>query len=124
MAKMGLSVVWDYCLGSQNNIFAAAWGIYKNDGGIYEIINNEFVNRNSNFNINSKEIISLAYDSKFNKLFAGSKDNGLYEVDLTNTVQFLNVEGKSIVGFATTKNAKATLFNNASLRIYTESSIA
>ena len=112
VAKMGLSVVWDYCLNSQNNIFAAAWGIYKNDGGIYEIVNNEFVNRNSNFNIPSKEIISLAYDSKFNKLFVGSKDNGLYEVDLSTDIQFIPSKNRNIIGFASVGTSKAILFNN------------
>jgi len=112
MQKTGSSVIWDYCLGFQNSIYAAAWGIYKNDGGVYEIVNNEFVNRNSNFNITSKEILSLAYDSKFNKLFVGSKDNGLYDVDLSTVIKFTPSENRNILGFASTINSKATLFNN------------
>jgi len=112
MPKIGSSIIWDYCLGFQNNIYAAAWGIYKKDGGIYEIVNNEFVNRNSNFNITSKEILSLAYDSKFNKLFVGSKDNGLYEVDLSTVIKFVPSENRNILGFASTSNSKARLFNS------------
>lgn len=112
MGKMGFSVIWDYCLGLQNNLYTAAWGIYKNDGGIYEIVNNEFVNRNSNFNITSKEILSLAFDSKFNKLFVGSKDKGLYEVDLSRVIKFVPSENRNILGFASAANSKATLFNN------------
>jgi len=113
MSKIGTSVVWDYCLGPENRKFAAAWGIYKNDGGIYEIENSQFNCKNTEFNIQSKEVISLAYNSKIQKLYVGTKDNGLYEVDLKETIHFSAINENRILSCAETQKTKAILYNNS-----------
>lgn len=107
--KQGNSVIWDYCLTSKNNLFAGAWGIYKNDGGLYEIANNKFISRNLDFNITSKEILSLACDSKLNKLYVGSKDAGLFEVDLSPVIKYTPSIDIEILDYETFGDTKAYL---------------
>jgi len=111
-SKQGHSIIWDYCLTAENNIYAGAWGIYKNDGGLYEIVNNKFINRNSKFNILSKEILSLTYDSKFKKLFVGSKDAGLYEVDFSTVIKFIPSVNIKVLDYATSGDTKASLYKD------------
>lgn len=109
-SKQGNSIIWDYCLTSKNKMFAGAWGIYKNDGGLYEIVNNKFMNRNSDFNISSKEIVSLVFDSKLNKLYVGSKDAGLYEVDMAPVIKFIPSTDIDILDYETFGDTKAYLY--------------
>src|SRR5690606_9624925 len=56
--KFGQSIIWDYVQSNDNKIFAAAWGIYDSNGGIYEITGNQMISKASEFNITSKEVIS------------------------------------------------------------------
>ncbi len=113
--KHGASIIWDYIKTKDQQVFAAAWGIYDSNGGIYEIKNEEFISRASDFNINSKEVISLAYDARFEKIYVGSKDAGLFEIKLNPQIKFNEVQGKNIIGFAKTNNSSALLLNNGIL---------
>ena len=108
-SKQGNSIIWDYCLASENRLFAGAWGIYKNDGGLYEIANNKFINRNSDFNISSKEVLSIAFDSELNKLYVGSKDAGLFEVDMSSVIKFIPFTHNDILDYETVGDTKAYL---------------
>src|SRR5690606_31093662 len=45
--KLGKSIIWDYVKTNDRKIFAAAWGIYDSNGGIYEIVNNKMSSRAS-----------------------------------------------------------------------------
>ena len=108
-SKHGNSIIWDYCLTSKNKMFAGAWGIYKNDGGLFEIANNKFISRNSDFNITSKAILSLAFDSKLNKLYVGSKDAGLFEVDMSPIIKFIPFTDIDILDYETVGDTKAYL---------------
>ncbi len=110
--KHGASIIWDYIKTKDQKVFAAGWGIYDSNGGIYEIVNNKLISRASDFNINSKEVISLAYDARFEKLYVGSKDAGLFEVKLNPQIKFNEVQGKNIIGFAKTNNSSALLLND------------
>src|SRR5690606_35717766 len=74
--KFGQSIIWDYVQSNDNKIFAAAWGIYDRNGGIYELAGNQMVSKASEFDITSKEVISLAYDKAFEKLYVGTKNEG------------------------------------------------
>ncbi len=111
--KHGKSIIWDYVKTTNDQIFAAAWGIYDSSGGIYQIgESNQMVSKAEEFNISSKEVISLAYDPAFEKLFAGTRDSGLYEVALNPQIKFHEVAAKSILGFAETEKSSAVLLND------------
>jgi len=111
--KLGHSIIWDYAKSNGHKIFAAAWGIYDNNGGIYEVVNNQLISRASDFNISSKNVISLAYDATFDKLYAGTKDAGLFEISLNPQIKFNKISGANVIGFAKAKNAFAILLNDA-----------
>ena len=110
--RFGHSIIWDYAETKDDKIFAAAWGIYDSSGGIYEIINDQLVSRASDFNIPSNEVISLAYDALFEKLYVGTRDAGLFEVKLNSQVKFNQIPGKDVLGFARTTNSSAMLLND------------
>lgn len=113
--KMGHSVLWDYAKTNDQKIFAAAWGIYDADGGIYELKNKGMIPRASDFNIPSNKVISLAYDSRFEKLYVGTLDAGLFEVKLNPQIKFQALKGKDVLGFAETENTAAVLLNDGLL---------
>ncbi len=113
--KLGTSIIWDYVKTGQDRIFAAAWGIYDTNGGIYEIVGERLVSRASEFNISSKEVISLAYDPDFEKLYVGTRNDGLFEIALNPPITFHESAGKRTLGFARTKNASAVLRDDAIL---------
>ena len=110
--KVGQSIIWDYVETKDDKIFAAAWGIYDSSGGIYEIVDDELISRASDFNIPSDEVISLAYDALFEKLFVGTRDAGMFEVKLNSQIKFSKIPGKNVLGFARTKTSTAVLLDD------------
>ncbi|MGB8375318.1 MAG: histidine kinase [Salegentibacter sp.] len=113
--ERGFSILWDYAETNDHKIFAAAWGIYDTDGGIYEVTKDSLISRAADFNIPSKKVISLAYDKKFEKVFIGTLDAGLFEVKLNPQIKFHALKGKEVLGFAETKNTSAILLNDGIL---------
>lgn len=110
--ELGVSIIWDHVKTNDNRIFAAAWGIYDSDGGIYEMMNDRLISRASEFNISSKEVLSLAFDPRFEKLYVGTKDSGLFEIHLDPQIKFRKIPGKNVLGFARTYNTSAVLFHD------------
>lgn len=113
LTKLGHSIIWDYVKSGDHKIFAAAWGIYDSNGGIYEVVGNQLISRASDFNVLSREVISLAYDATFEKIYAGTKDAGLFEIKLNPKIKFNEIPGKNVIAFAKSKNASAILLNDA-----------
>ena len=111
LKKLGHSIIWDYVKTRDHKIFAAAWGIYDSNGGIYEVVCNRLISRASDFNISNKNVISLAYDETFQKLYVGTKDAGLFEINLKTQIKFNSIQGKDIIGFAKTDKTSAILLN-------------
>ncbi|MFD0975870.1 sensor histidine kinase [Salinimicrobium gaetbulicola] len=118
--KLGFSILWDHVKTKSDKIFAAAWGIYDTNGGIYEVKNDRLISRASDFNISSKKVISLAYDATFEKLYVGTMDAGLFEVNLNPQIKFNKIHGKNIYGFASTRNTSAVLLDDAIVITNTE----
>lgn len=110
--KSGTSIIWDHVKTNGDRIFAAAWGIYDTNGGIYELQDRQMNSRASEFDISSKEVTSLAYDPNFERLYVGTKDAGLFEVALDPQIKFKEFEGKSVLSFAETENTSAFIFND------------
>lgn len=119
--KYGYSIIWDYVKTRKKKIFAGAWGIYDTSGGIYEVVDNFLVSRASEFNVFSKEVISLAYDPKFEKLYIGTRDAGLFEIALNPEIKFQQIGEKEILGFAGTNNTSAVLLSDGVYLMGTES---
>lgn len=112
LKKHGHSIIWDYVKTKDQKIFAAAWGIYDNNGGIYDVLNNQLISRAAEFNIPNKNVISLTYDAVFEKLYVGTKDAGLFEISLKSQVTFNSVQNANIIGFAKIQKTTAMLLTN------------
>jgi len=113
LKKLGHSIIWDYVKSGDHKIFAAAWGIYDSNGGIYEVVGSQLLSRASDFNILSKKVISLAYDATFEKLYIGTKDAGLFEINLNPQIKFNGIPGKNVIAFAKTNKTSAVLLKDA-----------
>ena len=113
--KRGRSIIWDHIKAKDEKIYAAAWGIYDTNGGIYEIKDGQFISRASDFNLPSKNLVSLAYDDNFERLYVGSLDDGLYEISLDPQIDFQEIPGKNVLGFGEIMDNSAFLLNDGLL---------
>lgn len=109
--KIESSILWDYAV-ADNLFYAAAWGIYQNDGGIYKWENGSFKNKNKDYGVESTQVTSLQYDQDVDRLFIGTLDHGLYEVYLNETIRFESVPHESVIDLAHLEEINAYLFND------------
>jgi len=109
LQKKGSSIIWDYIETKDQRMFAAAGGLYSNNGGIYEIVGDQFISRSSDFDLTSNNTLSLAYDEHYEKLYIGTEDAGLFEVSLDNHIVFNEIPTNDVLGFAATNECEATL---------------
>ena len=84
----GKSIIWDYATDHKNNLYGAAWGVHSDNGGVYQIKDDTFIDRSNDFGVDSKSVRCLYFDKKFNFLYVGTQDKGLYKVDLNETIIF------------------------------------
>ena len=110
-SKKASSIFWDYRR-SKDSFYAAAWGVYDNDGGVYELVDGVFCARNKEFGIQSTQVISLEYDKELDRLFVGTLDQGFYEVYLNSTVSFETTTHDQVVDMSYLGAATALLFND------------
>jgi len=92
----GKSIIWDYAKDSKDNIYCAGWGVHSNNGGLFKIENDRFINMSNAFGVDSYQIRCLYFDKPFNRLFVGTLDKGLYVVDLNNNIVFNKTENQII----------------------------
>ncbi|NKI27998.1 histidine kinase [Arenibacter sp. 6A1] len=109
---LGTSVIWGYQKTKKNRLFAAAWGMYENTGGVYEIVNDSMVSMTAKMGIESQKITTFAYDPDLEKLYVGTLNNGFYEIELNESVLFHPKENETVLGFAHTDQSRAILYND------------
>ncbi|SDX92742.1 sensor histidine kinase [Flavobacterium degerlachei] len=98
-SRFGKSFVWQYAKGKTNSIYAAAWGVYAPDGGLYKIENDKMFNVSEYFGIGSKILLNVVYDKSKDILYVGSNDKGIYEVRLDRVVDYNLFDAKSVIDF-------------------------
>lgn len=81
-----LSVIWDYSATKNGKLYAAAWGIFEDDGGLIAINKNGTQTIASE--IPSNQVLSLTYSETFDRLYIGTKDQGLFQLDLSPSIVF------------------------------------
>lgn len=109
--KIKSPIFWDYQQ-TKTGLYAAGWGIYTNDGGLYKVNGNKAVLKNGDYGIESSQITSLAYDAALDLLYVGTLDNGYYEVQLHKTVAFQPVNHDRVIDLASAGEETALLFND------------
>jgi hypothetical protein len=98
-SKFGQSTVWQYAKDKRNMLYAAAWGVYTPDGGLYSIYNKKMQNVSDHYGIDSKNLLNVVYDKSKDLLYVGSKDKGIYEVRLDKMIDFNQFNNKEIIDF-------------------------
>ncbi|SHG21235.1 Two component regulator propeller [Flavobacterium micromati] len=110
-SKFGKSVVWQFAQDKRNSIYAAAWGIFSPDGGLYRILDDEMIDVSDFYGIDSKVILNVVYDKSKDILYVGSNDKGVYEVRLDQMIDYNSFKGKSIIDFEVFNDQKLILHN-------------
>jgi hypothetical protein len=96
-SKFGQSTVWQYAKDKRNVLYAAAWGVYNPDGGLYNISNKKMENVSDYYGIDSKNLLNVVYDKSKDLLYVGSKDKGIYEVRLDKMIDYNRFNNKEII---------------------------
>lgn len=84
----GKSIIWGFAKDNKDNLYTAGWGIYRDDGGVFQIKKDSLIDKTDGFDIGSRNIKCVFFDKTNNFLFAGSQDKGYYKVDLNETITF------------------------------------
>lgn len=109
--KFGKSMVWQYAKDKRNSIFAAAWGVYKPDGGLYKVENDKMLDVSEFYGIDSKILLNVVYDKCKDILYVGSNDKGIYEVRLDKIIDYNLFDFKSVIDFENLEKQKLILHN-------------
>ena len=78
----GLTIFWDFIKIPSGEILGAAWGIFSKNGGVYHLKDGQLTSMEVRYGIPSKEVLQLEFSPKRNKLFIGTKDQGLFVIRL------------------------------------------
>ena len=85
-------IIWDYAKDNNNNLYFSTSNINSPEGGLFKYCNNKLTDISKQANIKSKALWCLFYDNETQLLWVGTDGNGLYKVDLSKQIQFLNSE--------------------------------
>jgi len=100
----GKSIIWEYATDNENNLYGAAWGVHTNDGGVYLINENEFINMSNDFGVVSTNIRTIYYDKSSDFLYAGSLDKGYYKINLNQNIQYFTDNQYDIIDIEEVQN--------------------
>ncbi|SHM91503.1 sensor histidine kinase [Flavobacterium saccharophilum] len=107
--NFGKSFVWQFAKDKRDTIFAAAWGVYTPDGGLYTIAKDKMTDVSSAYGIDSKVLLNVVYDQFNDILYVGSNNNGIYQVRLDKIINYNSFDGSSIIDFENFNNHKLIL---------------
>jgi two-component sensor histidine kinase len=110
-SKFGKSFVWQFTQDKRNTIFAAAWGVYNTDGGLFRIDKSLMIDVSDCYGIDSKILLNVVYDSVKDVLYVGSNDKGIYEVRMDKMIDYTKFDEKAIIDFENIGNQKIILHN-------------
>ncbi|MCR4031355.1 MULTISPECIES: histidine kinase [Flavobacterium] len=112
LKPFGNSIVWDFTEDNQKRLYAAAWGVFDLSGGLYTISEDKMTDISESYGITSKNLLNVVYNAKKNILYVGSKDNGIYEVQLDQIINYYTFNDQSIIDFESVKREKIVLHQN------------
>ncbi|MBE8724776.1 sensor histidine kinase [Flavobacterium hungaricum] len=107
----GKSMVWEFAKDKRNTVFAAAWGVYTPDGGLYQILNDKMIDISAFYGIDSKVLLNVVYDKSKDILYVGSNDKGIYQIRLDKMIDFNLFDNKAIIDFESFGSQKYILHN-------------
>ena len=82
-------IIWDYAKDTQNNLYFTTWNVTDPNGGLFKYSNNILTDITQQAHITSTALWCLFYDKEMQQLWVGSNDKGIFCVDLSRRIQFL-----------------------------------
>ncbi len=122
-STFGTSIIWDYAKGYKGTLYAAAWGIFDSSGGLYRIENNSITDVSAAFGITSKNLLNVVYNPKNKRMYVGSKDQGIYEINFDTAIEYKAFENKNIIDFEEINESKVILHQQGLSYLNTDQSI-
>jgi ligand-binding sensor domain-containing protein/anti-sigma regulatory factor (Ser/Thr protein kinase) len=111
--KSTKSIFWDFEKDHRNNIYAGGWGVRAENGGVFQLIDDELYPVNEKLGIPSKSIVDLYFDEEFKKLYVASLDKGFFVVNISgDIINQKEYESKVIDLIKLNKIQKAVLLDN------------
>lgn len=84
------STIWDFVSDNDNTIYGAGWDVNSPTGGIVCYQNNILTDLSKQLNLSSSLFWCLYFDKKSSQLWAGSVDQGVFIIDLSNKFQLFD----------------------------------
>jgi hypothetical protein len=122
--KIGKTIAWDFAKDKYNTLYTATWGVFDLSGGLYSISTNKMTNISEQYGIDSKSLLNVVYNAKKDILYVGSKDKGIYEIQLDKTIDYNPFGNKKIIDFETLENQKIILHQDGISFLDAKNSIA
>jgi hypothetical protein len=107
--RFGKSMVWEFAKDKRSTVFAAAWGVFNPDGGLYRIDKDKMISVSDLYGIDSKVLLNVVYDKAKDILYVGSNDKGIYEVRLDKMIDYSLFQGYSVIDFENNGKQKFVL---------------
>lgn len=82
-------IIWDFAKDDDNNIYCASRNVTDPKGGLFKYHNGKLTDITKQANITSTMLWCLLYDKETKQLWVGSGDKGIYRVDLSKQINFL-----------------------------------
>lgn len=82
-------IIWDMQPIGDSTLYLATWNVNSSLGGLFKYKNGKLIDYTKVAGITSTALWCLYYDNLTNLLWVGSTDKGLYKVDLSNSIQYL-----------------------------------
>ncbi len=108
--SFGQSIIWSYVKYPPESIFGAAWGIYKEDGGVFLLSKNNMLSFDIHSGIGLKNFISATYDDENKTLYAGTTDKGLFAIHLDDKIFSYQDQKEAALGFVGQSTLEAILY--------------
>lgn len=108
MESDGPSIFWDFEV-AQEKIFAAAWGIFEETGGLFQFSKDKIKRIPG---ISCRQLTSLAYHPELNFLYVGSLQKGVYQLDLNEKITFYPAGHQRTIDLKYFNQVKIRLYND------------
>ena len=90
-------VIWDYAVDNQKNVYASCWNVNEPKGGLLCLKNNKILNLSENLQLPTSLFWCLYFDKVTDQLWVGSVDQGVFVIDLSQKIAYLNKDTLGIL---------------------------
>lgn len=107
----GFPIIWDYAFTNDKTVYGAAWGVFEENGGLLKF-SEDGNSYEEVYGIDSKSLVVLEYNPILELLYAGTLDNGLFQISINPMVQFYPSSHKKTIAIDHFNQNKISLYND------------